>query len=111
MLVKPVIDLADHISTDAYEVPDRLDERGGLIHSTCVFPWCTRPPRRCDKDHGVPYDAGGPTCDCNLAPLCRFHDDILWRSPPGLRFLRDHTGTRDVTDGLPVASLHDPPDR
>jgi hypothetical protein len=127
VVVKPVIDLADHVSTAAYEVPDRLHERAALLHATCVFPWCTRPPRRCDQDHGVPYDAGGPTCDCNLAPLCRFHHrlkthgrwiftrldetTILWRSPHGLRFVRDHTGTRDVTDGLPVATLRDPPYR
>ncbi len=130
VVVKPVIDLAEHVSVDAYEVPDRLDERAGLTHATCVFPWCTRPQRRCDKDHGVPYDAGGPTCDCNIAPLCRFHHrlkthglwvftrldetTILWRSPNGLTFLRDHTGTRDVTGDLPLDSLAqpagDPPD-
>jgi hypothetical protein len=122
VVVKPVIDLAEHVSVDAYEVPDRLHERAGLRHPTCVFPWCTRPARRCDQDHGVPYDERGPTCDCNLAPLCRFHhrlkthgrwlftrlDEtaVLWRSPNGLSFLRDHTGTRDVTD-RPV----EPPDR
>jgi hypothetical protein len=73
VVVKPVIDLADHVSVDAYEVPDRLAERVGLRHPTCVFPWCARPARRCDIDHGVAYDERGPTCECNLAPLCRFH--------------------------------------
>ena len=127
VVVKPVIDLTEHVSVDAYEVPDRLHERTGLRHPTCVFPWCTRPARRCDQDHGVPYDERGPTCDCNLAPLCRFHHrlkthghwlftrldetTVLWRSPHGLAFLRDHTGTRDVTDGLPTGPLRDPPDR
>jgi hypothetical protein len=103
------------VSVDAYEVPRRLADRVAVAHPTCVFPWCTRPARRCDHDHGVPYDRDGPTCDCNLGPLCRFHhrlkthgrwlvtriDDtsFLWRSPNGLSFLRDHTGTLDVTDG------------
>ena len=43
---------------------------------TCVFPWCTRPARRCDTDHIVPHNRGGPTCPCNLAPLCRRHHRI-----------------------------------
>ena len=122
VVVKPVIDLTEHLSVDAYEVPDRLAERSVLRSPTCVFPWCSRPARRCDHDHGVPYDERGPTCDCNLAPLCRFHHRLkthgrwlftrldeatfLWRSPHGLSFLRDHTGTRVVTGDRTA----DPPD-
>ncbi|MGH3389504.1 MAG: HNH endonuclease, partial [Actinomadura sp.] len=26
-----------------------------------------------DLDHTVPFHRGGPTCPCNLAPLCRGH--------------------------------------
>jgi hypothetical protein len=26
--------------------------------------------RTCDDDHTVPYDQGGKTCECNLAPAC-----------------------------------------
>jgi hypothetical protein len=40
---------------------------------TCSFPGCRRPAARCDQDHTVPYDQGGRTCECNLAPLCRRH--------------------------------------
>ena len=47
-----------------------------LRDKTCVFPWCSRPARRCDKDHSVPHSSGGPTCPCNLAPLCRRHHRI-----------------------------------
>ncbi|WP_432479662.1 DUF222 domain-containing protein [Nocardioides sp. GXQ0305] len=123
LVVKPVIDLADHVHTDAYEVPDRIKERIALRDHTCAFPWCTRPARRlepdrhgCDADHVTPYDPGGPpgqTCSCRLAPLCRTHHRLkthagwtytaiepgtyLWRSPHGYRFVRDHTGTRDVS--------------
>jgi hypothetical protein len=39
----------------------------------CTAPGCTRPAARCDLDHTHPWDQGGPTCDCNLAPLCRHH--------------------------------------
>ena len=35
---------------------------------TCSFPGCRRPAARCDQDHTVPYDQGGRTCECNLAP-------------------------------------------
>jgi hypothetical protein len=40
---------------------------------TCRFPACRRPARQCDLDHTRPFDDGGPTCTCNLAPLCRKH--------------------------------------
>ncbi|WP_235538810.1 HNH endonuclease signature motif containing protein, partial [Nocardioides sp. Root240] len=37
------------------------------------FPHCTRPAARCDLDHATPHGEGGPTCPCNLVPLCRRH--------------------------------------
>ena len=114
LTVKPVIDLADHVRVDAYEVPDRLKERIALRDLGCVFPWCTRPARTaCDHDHAIPHDQGGPTCSCNVAPLCRHHHRLkthtpwryrllepgvyLWSSPHGYVFLRDPSGTTDVT--------------
>ncbi len=118
--MKPVIDLADHVRVDQAEVPDRIAEAVALRDGSCVFPWCTRPARRChpdqhpcDCDHVVPHGRDGPTCSCNLAPLCRRHHRIkthsawtytviepgsyLWSSPHGYQFLRDHEGTLDVT--------------
>jgi hypothetical protein len=67
--------------------------------------------------HRVPHDPerddGGPTCTCNLAPCCRSHHRAkttggwtyitvepgvyLWRSPLRYQFLKDPTGTLDVT--------------
>jgi len=112
IVVKPVIDLNDRVDTRAYEVPDRIAERVALGDQTCVFPWCQRPARRCDIDHVVPHPRG-PTATDNLAALCRRHHrlktlggwtytmlapgEYLWRSPHGFHFLRDHTGTVDVT--------------
>ncbi|HEX4253668.1 MAG TPA: DUF222 domain-containing protein [Streptosporangiaceae bacterium] len=40
---------------------------------TCTAPGCRRSAVRCDLDHTTPYDQGGRTCECNLAPLCRHH--------------------------------------
>ena len=31
----------------------------------------SRPGARCDLDHTVPWDQGGITCECDLAPLCK----------------------------------------
>jgi hypothetical protein len=127
--VKPVIDLADHVSVDAYEVPDRIAQAVALRDVSCVFPWCTRPARKlrpdqhpCDCDHVIPHRAGGATCTCQLAPLCRRHHRLkthggwtytilepgsyLWSSPHRYQYLRDHTGTLDVTSDR---RIHAPP--
>jgi hypothetical protein len=118
--VKPVLDLAGLVPVDAYEVPDRVAEVVALRDVSCVFPWCTRPARRlradqhpCDHDHQVPYHQGGPTCSCQIAPLCRRHHRLkthggwsyyllepgsyVWTSPHRYHYLRDHTGTLDIT--------------
>ena len=113
VVVKPVIDLDEHVHVEAYEAPERLDEQTGLINHSCVFPWCTRPARACDSEHCVAYDRGGTTCSCNIAPLCRRHHRLkthttwrytilepgtfLWSSPHGYQLLRDHHGTLDVS--------------
>src|SRR5699024_310669 len=71
--VRPVIDLAGHEPTTSYEIPHRLREQVMTRDTQCVFPSCTRTARRCDVDHIVAFEEGGPTCGCNLAPLCRRH--------------------------------------
>ncbi len=134
--VRPILDLADHVRVDQYEIPDRLRAQVDQRDGACVFPWCTRPARACDHDHREPYDesdpARGPTCTCNLAPLCRHHHRLkthtpwryrspepgsyLWTSPHGYQFLRNHEGTTDVTppDATPTAGCPDsahPPDQ
>jgi len=41
--------------------------------AACTAPGCRRSAARCDLDHTVPWDRGGRTCECGLAPLCRHH--------------------------------------
>jgi hypothetical protein len=112
VVIRPVVDLNEHIHTDRYEVPDRLADQAEERDLTCEFPYCARPAVSCDKDHCVPYDAGGSTCSCNIAPVCRGHHrakthggwaylilrpgHYLWRSPSGCWFYRDGTGTTDL---------------
>ena len=83
----------------AYRPPPRLQHLIIVRQSACAFPGCRRPSVRCDEDHTVPYDQGGRTCECNLAPLCRHHHRckqaegwcleqpepgvLVWRTPSG----------------------------
>jgi hypothetical protein len=69
---------------------------------TCVFPGCRRSSRNSDLDHRLQWSEQGPTCECNLVPLCRRHHlcrhrlgwrhrplpggDHLWVSPLGHRY-------------------------
>jgi 5-methylcytosine-specific restriction endonuclease McrA len=117
VIVKPVIDLNEHIHVEGYEVPDRVREQVTLRDHTCVFPWCTRSARKMDADHVIPYAEGGTTSSDNIAPLCRRHHRLkthstwtytmldpgsfLWSSPHGYQFLRDHHGTLDVSRDPP----------
>jgi len=117
VVVKPVIDLNEHIHVEGYEVPDRLREQVALRDHTCVFPWCNRSARKLDADHVIPYAEGGTTSSDNVAPLCRRHHRLkthsawthtmlepgsfLWSSPHGYQFLRDHQGTLDVSRDRP----------
>ncbi len=55
-----------------YEPPERLKDLIRVRHRQCTFPGCGRASRRCDVDHRVRYP-DGPTCECNLHPLCRHH--------------------------------------
>ncbi|WP_310962720.1 HNH endonuclease signature motif containing protein [Nocardioides terrisoli] len=130
--VKPVIDLHQTRAVDGYQVPEPIAEHVRLRDRTCIFPWCNRPARSCDLDHIDPYvnmaDGGAPgqTSTENLAPQCRLHHRMkthaawtyttvepgvfLWHSPHGHTWLRDASGTTDLTR-LPVDPPGDPPER
>ncbi|TCO32669.1 uncharacterized protein DUF222 [Kribbella steppae] len=112
-VVKPVIDLNDAVSVDAYEIPDRIRERVKLIHPVELFPYGTRETHAAmDLDHIEPYDPLGPpgqTTPANLAPLRRFPHRVKthgrwkvrrldprtleWLTPNGFAFHVDPTGT------------------
>ncbi|HWJ83471.1 MAG TPA: hypothetical protein VNS55_14625 [Nocardioides sp.] len=109
--IRPVIDLADHVPVDSYEIPDRLKAQVQLRDHHCAFPNCGRRAEACDLDHSEPHARGGSTCPCNLVPLCRRHHRAkthhegwryvvvepgryLWLAPNNRHFLVDHRGTR-----------------
>ncbi|MFD7155676.1 DUF222 domain-containing protein [Kribbella sp. NPDC059898] len=116
-IVKPVIDLNDAVSVNAYEIPTRIRERVKLIHPVELFPYGTRETTNTiDLDHIEPYDPLGPTgqtSTTNLAPLGRFghrvkthargwtvhridHKTLEWTTPHGFSFHVDPTGTHRV---------------
>ena len=125
VVVKPVLDVDEHIGVAGYEVPARLAEQAEVRDGTCTFPWCTRPAISCDIDHVIAHSAGGATCSCNTAPVCRRHHRLkthtpwtytvidpgtyLWTSPHGYQFLRDRHGTTDVSRDRPPPRAPDPP--
>jgi hypothetical protein len=78
VLTTPLLPVArgpcDHARAEVGYHPSR--KLAHLIRArsaTCTAPGCRRPAARCDLDHTVPWDQGGLTCECDLAPLCRRH--------------------------------------
>ncbi len=91
-----------------YVPPARLRHLVQIRQRRCCFPGCRRPARQCDLDHSVPYDQGGMTCECNLAPLCRRHHRAkqapgwhLTHDQPGVMTWRLPSGRESQTAGEP----------
>jgi hypothetical protein len=114
--VRPVLDLGEHLEVPGYAPSPTLRRQVELTHPECVFPQCHRPLTGCDLDHVIPHAAGGPTCSCNLVPLCRRHHRykthagwrlqraghrlLVWTSPLG-RTYTVHNGRTDDLTGHP----------
>lgn len=43
---------------------------------TCRWPGCTMPAHKCQLDHRIEYNNGGPTSPDNLVTLCQHHHNI-----------------------------------
>ncbi|MFC0624386.1 DUF222 domain-containing protein [Kribbella deserti] len=114
--LKPVIDLREHLSVNAYEIPDRMREWVKLRYPTPMEPWATGETTSfADIDHAVPYDKNGPpgqTSTKNLLPVTRTphrakthgglrnvilpDGSVEWTTPRGARYLVDHNGTHYI---------------
>jgi hypothetical protein len=75
------VDKIDGHGHPAYRPPAAMQRLIQGRHATCVYLTCNRQSIHCDLDHTVPYDKGGRTCKCNLAPLCRAHHRIMKQNP------------------------------
>lgn len=85
-----------------YRIPDSLAHIINIRQKTCANPVCGRPAVRCDGDHTIPYDKGGRTCECLVAPVCRTEHQakqapgwhleqpspgvLVWQPPHGRRY-------------------------
>ncbi|TCN42916.1 hypothetical protein EV644_102448 [Kribbella orskensis] len=120
IVVKPVVDLNDRLSVDAYEIPRRIRERVKLTHPVEQFVFgAAETTDSVDLDHIAPFDfsATGPpgqTSTDNLTPLRRYShrvkthggwrvrrlDDggLEWTTKHGFKFRVDHTGTHPLVD-------------
>ncbi len=88
--------------TKSYRPGTALRHLISIRHRTCASPGCRRPAEQCDLDHTQPFDQGGRTCECNLAPACRRHHrckqapgwhlthttpgHLTWTTPSGRRY-------------------------
>jgi hypothetical protein len=95
-------------ATINYRPSARLHHLVKVRNPTCSFPGCRWPARRCDDDHTIPYEQGGMTCECNLAPLCRRHHRVkqaagwhLEQPQPGVLIWTLPHGRRYVTTAEP----------
>jgi hypothetical protein len=69
----------------------------------CSFPGCRRPAVHCDLDHTIPFEAGGLTCECNLASLCRRHHRA--KQVPGWHLTQNQPGV--MTWRLPSGRVYE----
>jgi len=88
------------ISPRRYRPPQRLRDFVNARDDVCVFPTCNQPGYRCEPDHTIPFDQGGPTRRNNVALTCRRHNQTKttgtgWtyrHNPNGTFTWTTHTG-------------------
>jgi hypothetical protein len=93
-----------------YRVPTRMARYLRIRRPRCEWPGCGVRATRRDLDHDIPHP-DGPTCPCNLGPLCRRHHQIKqhgWtkhRRPDGTVRFTTSTGQSWLSP-----SPHQPPE-
>jgi len=70
------LDAAAASVTDAYVPTDAMKAYVQARDGTCVYPGCDVPSTKCQLDHRIPFDDGGPTTPANLFSLCQRHHNI-----------------------------------
>lgn len=103
-----------------YRPRTALDRLVRLRDQTCSAIGCRLRADKCDLDHVIAHP-GGPTCACNLHPLCRRHHGMkhetgwqvvrledesrLWTSPTGHAYLRPARPFLDVPRVVPTTDV------
>jgi len=104
LLTDPAGDFVD-LSTVAYTPTDPIWRHVTARDQLCVWPNCTRPAARSEKDHRVPYP-DGPTSVINLDDLCRPHHRI--KHTYGYQVRRLHDGRYEVITPRGSRLISDP---
>ncbi|MHA3683178.1 HNH endonuclease signature motif containing protein [Leucobacter sp. HY1908] len=97
--------VGDILTVDSYRVPAHLKRNLAARDTSCRFPGCTLPIYRCDIDHTVAAEDGGPTSLTNISAACRGHHvikhhggclpeqgdngDFTWTFPSGRKYLTE----------------------
>jgi hypothetical protein len=99
-----------HVQAERRYRPGRkLRHMVNTRNARCTAPGCGQPAARCDLDHTNPWHHGGPTCPCNLAPLCRHHHrckqaEGWWLEQPEPGVLRWRTPSGRTYDTTPPST-------
>src|SRR5580693_1109148 len=97
---------AHTLAAAAYRVPATLRRWLNARDRTCRNPVCRRRATQCDQDHTRAHDKGGPTCTCNLGPLCRRHHQL--KQLRGWHLTQDTNGTFTWTTPAGLTSRKEP---
>lgn len=84
------VDCGHARAEDRYRPSPSLQHLIRVRQPRCAFPGCRCPADRADLDHTRPFNHGGITCECNLAPLCRRHHQA--KQAPGWHLTQDQPG-------------------
>ncbi|WP_282824987.1 HNH endonuclease signature motif containing protein [Gulosibacter sediminis] len=102
--------ISGHVVTVDTRMPDASLKRflrARDVH--CRFPGCRRPAERCDIDHTIAVEHGGPTSQQNLGHLCRRHHVQKHEKPWQLTQLPNGDYVWITPGGKVVATKPEPP--
>lgn len=102
--------ITGHVVTVDTRMPDASLKRflrARDVH--CRFPGCRRPAERCDIDHTIAVEHGGPTSQQNLGHLCRRHHVQKHEKPWQLTQLPNGDYVWITPGGKVVATKPEPP--
>jgi hypothetical protein len=104
ILTHPETGMVLSVGRDHYRPPPSLRRLVRWRADRCMAPGCGVPASRCEIDHTIAWEHGGPTALDNLAPLCKGHHTVKhhggwtvtqidgsggaleWTSPAGRRY-------------------------
>ncbi len=73
--VKPMESAASNV-TESYTPTPEMRAFVAARDGVCVYPGCNVEATRCQLDHRIPFEDGGPTTPANLHALCQHHHNI-----------------------------------